>query len=179
MRYGSLLAEGPPQLLCDTYQHNTLEGVFFHLCYNQQNFSKNNFQTDTHTELVSPVSKQILHTNQITKLNNNNNNSSSSNSGSSYLPDEVTPLINSPLHQNCNIPLTNNTNHINPSELQSSYIAKSYTPNLRLRCWRFITPGCPSFWNIVALFLKNFLKFIRNIGLLLFQFFLPSIQVRN
>ena len=81
---------------------------------------------------------------------------------------------------------TNNSNN-NPTEHTPLLNSDTFYKRTRsqsyfgvgfgLLLWRLITPGFPNPWNILALFIKNFLKFMRNFGLLLFQFCIPSLQV--
>ena len=152
MRSGRLLAEREPQYLCDFYHCATLEEVFLKLCHHQE---------------------------QRAAINDNSPDINGCQNGYETGEEDKHAILNNGATNNCNnnlteeTPLLNSGNNSKPSGHQ-----RDTGVGFGLLLWRLFTPGLPNPWNILALFVKNFLKFMRNFGLLLFQFCIPSIQVR-
>ena len=149
MRSGRLLAEREPQYLCDFYHCCNLEEVFLKLCHHQEQRAAINDNTAANGFQNGEETEGCK---QIF-LNNGATNNSNNNLA------EQTPLLNSETYR------------------KSGGSQKNVGVGFGLLLWRLFTPGLPNPWNILALFVKNFLKFMRNFGLLIFQFCIPSIQV--
>ena len=152
MRSGRLLAEREPQYLCDFYNCATLEEVFLQLCHHHDRSEAVN-DTGSVTFAQSGKSAASGSNDVIINRGTNNNNN---------LDNEETPLLNS---------------GINGKELTYQPRNTGARIGMGLKLWRLFTPGLPSPRNIIALFIKNFLKFMRSFGILLFQFCIPSVQV--
>lgn len=135
MRFGKLLAEGPPELLLKTYQRANLEDVFLHLCLGDES---------------SYESGEITHQ----KAKNTQNENGACETGEDVPMTDIS-------HPKVSIVSPKKTNSVISSSKDSSG-----------RFCSFLTPH-----RMSALLFKNFIRMWRNIGFLIFQFIIPTVQV--
>lgn len=151
MRDGRLLAEAPPHSLISSYHLSTLEDVFLHLCRRQEIGSIQGGRL-SHLRPSADESTPLLHSTQSLgdlEEEGEEEEEVKEGRGSSFC-----------------------------SELAKNVKAALPVCNCSCRVQECNPAGAlPRPMNVLALCWKNFNKIYRNLGLLFFQFIIPTVQV--
>ena len=148
MRNGRLLAEDSPALLIESYQQSSLENVFLSLCMNNGDIDKSNRASpDNLDEVVS----------------NEPDGRSQDVAGSS----RVEPFVN-----RRGLGEINPDDDVSGNEPRETTVREAFSENQVGWCDNLLR------WHrLKAILVKSFTRMWRNLGFLVFQFIIPTVQV--
>lgn len=166
MRHGRLLAEGSPDDLMSTYGHDTLEDVFLQICRDVD--SKLSPMHASNGELVDDGSRNDM----INSSNVMANVMGGSLGGNKRAPllDDPASIADTQSQQSRSIVSESD----GPDAFELDYGARHHTASGFRQCWE-------RFWPrgriLRAEIWKGAKRMQRNLGFIVFQFFIPAIQV--
>ncbi len=166
MRFGRLLAEGHPDTLLEEYERSTLEDVFLHLCLGDE--------TDKIRESKKLEEKKKGKRRSSSLANGSlkkaEEGAATADGGEGVPLEELSTKVVDP---NDNKTKDDEREPLQQQQQQQQLPSKRKTSSSSSsRLCSFLTGH-----RLTALLAKNFIRMWRNIGFLLFQFILPTVQV--
>ena len=149
MRFGRLLAEDAPASLIETYRQTSLENVFLSLCLSNGDDDERDSKEGS-VELDTIVSDV------------NNDGDTIENSDNTTPNNATTNQVESSIMKESNI------------GAQISFSQSNYEPGPGSYCYDLFKS-----YRLKALLVKNFIRMWRNLGFLVFQFIIPTVQVKE
>ena len=151
MRNGRLLAEDSPASLIESYNQSTLEDVFLSLCMN-------NGDIDNKSSRASPDNLDEIVADQT-------DGKTGDVVGTSSVEKIVTNEEGAAVES-----VEMNNKQFDPAEVTTS--CKTYEDNSSMLCYNLLK------WHrLKAILVKSFIRMWRNLGFLVFQFIIPTVQV--
>ena len=149
MRFGRLLAEDAPSSLIETYQQTSLENVFLSLCLSNGDDDERDSKEGS-VELDTIVSDV-------------NNDGDTINNSKTTTPNATNNQVESSIMKE---------NQVGGAQI--SFSPSNYEPSPSSYCYDLF-----KWTRLKALLVKNFIRMWRNLGFLVFQFIIPTVQVRK